>query len=68
MLKYWGKGIITGFDRIFTTSVLYFFTLMRRDSTLATVISGLIREEIIEYLYRDNKHDVNQKLKLSTKN
>jgi len=39
----------------------------KENSTLATVITGLIREEIIEYLYPDNKHDVNQKLKLSTR-
>jgi ATP-dependent DNA helicase RecG len=40
----------------------------KENSTLSVVIGGLIREEIIEYLYPDNKHDVNQKLKLSTKN
>ncbi len=40
----------------------------KENSTLSTVIGGLIEERVIEYLYPDNKHDVNQKLKLSTKN
>lgn len=39
----------------------------KENSTLSDVIGGLIKEDIIEYLYPDNKHNVNQKLKLSKK-
>jgi len=36
----------------------------KENSTLSSVISGLLKEETIEYMYPDNKHDVNQKLVL----
>lgn len=39
----------------------------KENSTLSAVVGCLIKEELIEYLYPDNKHDVKQKLKLSTK-
>lgn len=39
----------------------------KENSTLSSVIGGLIEERVVEYLYPDNKHDINQKLKLSEK-
>ncbi len=39
----------------------------KENSTLSAVISKMLQEKLIDYIYPDNIHDVNQKLKLSFK-